>query len=152
MSTAKTTGQVAYEAYAGSTGWKSLVSGAPLPQWEAQAEPIRAAWEAAATAARARVVTYPPGEEWDDARVYRDDELEYSARTRCPCGSGLASLRRASFHSSWRCAAIVTGRAPARDVDPFNGKHTDAPFMFHEIKSERQPSAAGATTRPKVGP
>ena len=27
-------GQVAYEAYCGKTDWKSLISGAPLPQWE----------------------------------------------------------------------------------------------------------------------
>lgn len=43
-------GQVAYEAYCGTTGWKSLVSGADLPQWEALKPEIRAAWEAAAEA------------------------------------------------------------------------------------------------------
>lgn len=49
----KTPGQIAYEAYAATTDWKSAVSGAPLPQWGAQAERIQLAWEAAARAARA---------------------------------------------------------------------------------------------------
>lgn len=46
----KTLGQVAYEAYAESTGWKSAISGAPLPTWDAQADVIKTAWEAAANA------------------------------------------------------------------------------------------------------
>lgn len=45
-------GRIAYEAYAGSTGWKSAVSGAPLPQWDQQAPAIRAAWCVAAAAAK----------------------------------------------------------------------------------------------------
>lgn len=46
----KTIGQIGYEAYCASTGWKSLVSGQPLPQWEKVAERIQSAWEAAGTA------------------------------------------------------------------------------------------------------
>ncbi len=46
----KTIGQLAYEAYAGQTGWKSAVSGAPLPQYDAQAEAVVMAWEAAGSA------------------------------------------------------------------------------------------------------
>ena len=42
-------GQVAYEAYCGK-GWKSLISGAPLPQWEEVRPDIQAAWDAAADA------------------------------------------------------------------------------------------------------
>lgn len=47
----KTFGQTAYEAYCEKAGGKSLVSGAPLPVWEAQAPAIQEAWEAGAEAA-----------------------------------------------------------------------------------------------------
>lgn len=45
-------GRVAYEAYCGNTGWKSLVSGAALPQWDDLKPEIRAAWEVAAEAVK----------------------------------------------------------------------------------------------------
>lgn len=45
----KTPGQVAYEAYCGSNGWKSYVTGASLPQWEDVKEEIRNAWEVSAS-------------------------------------------------------------------------------------------------------
>jgi hypothetical protein len=34
----------AYEAYANHTGWKSLATGAQLPQWDALSSEIQAAW------------------------------------------------------------------------------------------------------------
>lgn len=43
-------GQAAYEAYCNTTGWKSLASGAPLPQWLEQREEIKIAWINAAMA------------------------------------------------------------------------------------------------------
>ena len=43
-------GQIAYEAYCNKAGWKSLATGAPLPQWSALPDAIRDAWEAAAEA------------------------------------------------------------------------------------------------------
>lgn len=46
----KTLGQVAYEAYCAKTGWKSLVSGADLPQWAELKSEIRDAWGDAAEA------------------------------------------------------------------------------------------------------
>lgn len=46
----KSLGQTAYEAYCEKTGWKSLVSGADLPQWDALTDGIREAWEASAGA------------------------------------------------------------------------------------------------------
>jgi hypothetical protein len=46
----KTKGQVAYEGYFDSCGGKSLISGAPLPTWDSQAENIKEAWEDAASA------------------------------------------------------------------------------------------------------
>lgn len=46
----KTLGQTAYEAYCGATNWKSLVSGADLPQWDATRVEIQEAWEHAGAA------------------------------------------------------------------------------------------------------
>lgn len=41
----KTLGQKGYEAYCASTGWKSLVSGAQLPEWKNVKGDIQLAWE-----------------------------------------------------------------------------------------------------------
>ena len=38
----------AYEAYANHTGWKSLATGQPLPQWEALSPEIQKAWTVSA--------------------------------------------------------------------------------------------------------
>jgi hypothetical protein len=46
----KTLGQTAYEAYCGATNWKSLVSGAELPQWADTKPEIQLAWETAGAA------------------------------------------------------------------------------------------------------
>lgn len=46
----KSLGQRAYEAYCAQTNWKSLVSGASLPQWQDVKPEIAAAWEAAGQA------------------------------------------------------------------------------------------------------
>jgi hypothetical protein len=46
----KSLGQVAYEAYCEFSKGKSLVSGAYLPSFEAQAPEIQKAWDAAAAA------------------------------------------------------------------------------------------------------
>jgi len=45
-------GEAAYVGYFKACGGKSLVSGAPLPSWDEQSAPIRAAWESAAGAVR----------------------------------------------------------------------------------------------------
>jgi hypothetical protein len=77
------------------------------------------------------------------------DELTYAATARCPCGAGLAyddTCVQDPFNgpSYWDCSAILLGTAD-RDA-----QHTDRlPFAFYEIKSEGQPSALGATTRPE---
>jgi hypothetical protein len=79
------------------------------------------------------------------------ERLIYAAEARCPCGAGLAYdpfanddpiFRGPTF---WDCSAIILGTA---ETDGFL-RHTDRlPFAFYEIKSERQPSARGVTTRP----
>lgn len=40
--------QEAYQAYANHTGWKSLATGQPLPQWDALPEAIQKAWQVSA--------------------------------------------------------------------------------------------------------
>ncbi len=55
-----TAGQTAYEAYAGSTGWKSAISGAPLPTWDAQADAVKTAWEAAGDAVMMYQIDHAP--------------------------------------------------------------------------------------------
>lgn len=82
------------------------------------------------------------------------DRLIYAAYSRCPCGSGLAydpcyedenSVFVGPLSGYWDCSAILLGTA-----DPAV-KHTDKlPFVFYEVLSEEQPSARGATTRPKA--
>jgi hypothetical protein len=47
-------GKLAYEAYGESTGGVSAVSGARLPAWDQQAEPLRKAWIEAADAVRGK--------------------------------------------------------------------------------------------------
>lgn len=81
-------------------------------------------------------------------KALTDARLVYAATARCPCGAGLAYERGAGLRGSWDCSDILTGRAvPAGQPD--SATHTDRlPFTFYEIKSEDQPSANGATTRP----
>lgn len=70
-------------------------------------------------------------------------QLTYAATSRCPCGAGLAYTYG---DTAWDCSEILLGTA-----DPLC-LHTDRlPFAFYEIKSEGQPSANGATTRPADG-
>lgn len=51
----KTLGQIGYEAYCKTTGWKSLVSGADLPPYEALNGSIQDAWEKAGQGVAAAV-------------------------------------------------------------------------------------------------
>jgi hypothetical protein len=46
----KTIGQIAYEAYLDFSGGVSLISGHPLPEWDAQEAKLQLAWEASAHA------------------------------------------------------------------------------------------------------
>lgn len=82
-----------------------------------------------------------------DDRAYTNDEIIYSATARCPCGSGLAYVRDCGAFSSWYCAAALRHDLP--NPDPFDGKHHEYPFVEWKILSEEQPSAQGATTRPR---
>lgn len=76
-----------------------------------------------------------------------DQELVYAAFNRCPCGAGLAYDPREGVGGSWDCSDILTGRAIPMDQPGWVTHTARLPFVFYEIKSERQPSANGATTR-----
>lgn len=80
-------------------------------------------------------------------------DLTYAATARCQCGAGLAygaMCEEPPFRgpSYWDCSDILLGRA-VPSGQPGAVTHSDRfPFAFYEIKSEHQPSAKGATTRP----
>jgi hypothetical protein len=72
------------------------------------------------------------------------DDLVWAAAARCMCGAGYVYPNFThSPHGHWFCSASILGTAPA-------GSEHDCgkPFAFWSIKSDRQPSANGATTRP----
>lgn len=83
----------------------------------------------------------------------RADKLEgmtFAATNRCPCGLGLAyddTCVEDPFviPSYWDCSGILLGTA-----DPDVQHTARLPFACYEVKSENQPSAGGATTRPPV--
>lgn len=77
-------------------------------------------------------------------------DLVYAATQRCLCGAGMAYEKGADpFKGYWDCSAILLGEA-IPSGEPGSVKHeAQLPFVFYEIKGENQPSANGATTRPK---
>lgn len=104
-----------------------------------------------------------------EARVEQHNELKaqplferlvFSAETRCPCGAGLAYDPAAEDDpgapfrgpSYWDCSSILLGTAIPSGQEGSVTHTGRLPFVFYEIKSERQPSAGGATTRPPEAP
>lgn len=79
--------------------------------------------------------------------------MTFAATARCKCGAGLAYDETCvqepfRYPSYWDCSAILLGDA-VLSGRPGAVEHTDIlPFGFYEIKSEHQPSARGASTRP----
>ena len=86
-------------------------------------------------------------QEFRDGVFFKDADLTYSATARCHCGAGLAHPKDCPPHHQWTCAAVLKGEGKELD-DELGPKHEAYPFAFYEIKSENQPSAYGATTRP----
>lgn len=87
------------------------------------------------------------------ARKRKLKGMTFSATARCKCGAGLAYddtcvAKPFRYPSYWDCSAILLGDA-VPSGQPGAVQHTDRlPFSFYEIKSENQPSARGASTRP----
>lgn len=73
----------------------------------------------------------------------------YSATARCPCGAGLAYILKSDpYKGSWDCSDILLGLAIPQGHEGAKQHTAKLPFVFYGIKSELQPSANGATTRP----
>lgn len=71
-------------------------------------------------------------------------DLVFAATARCKCGAGFCypNFTR-NQRGQWVCSAILLGTAAA------GSEHDQAKaFAFWDIKSDQQPSANGATTRP----
>ena len=103
---------------------------------------IETYWKEKDSCAKDRWNRFSRGEEF-----YKDEELVYAAFALCnACGAGLAYPKESPINHRWDCSNILKGVAlPVPDKI-----HEAYPFAFYEIKSEDQPSAYGATTRPKT--
>jgi hypothetical protein len=88
------------------------------------------------------------------------ERMIFSAHARCHCGAGLAydpadpGDPGSPFKgpTAWRCADIILfkGLGAERQAAVQAATHDRGfPFATYEIKSENQPSANGATTRPQ---
>lgn len=88
------------------------------------------------------------------------DRLVYASTARCNCGAGMAydpaSKGKADSPfkgpSEWECGDILRfDLLPAdKQAEVKAATHSaPLPFAFYEVKSEKQPSANGATTRPQ---
>jgi hypothetical protein len=76
--------------------------------------------------------------------AFEEPELIYAAFARCDCGAGYAYPKECGFGGYWECSEIL------KRTHNKEAKHSpQLPFSFYEVKSEDQPSARGATTRPK---
>lgn len=74
---------------------------------------------------------------------FKDEDLIYAAFARCKkCNAGMAYPKGCGPSHQWTCSDVLKGIGT-------DGGHEALPFAFYEVKSENQPSANGATTRPK---
>lgn len=110
--------------------------------------------KAAALEAEAAELRKQAREAWTQEQLMKAvaDRIVYAATSRCPCGAGLAydpvaedkgSVFNGPLSGYWDCSAIILGTA-----DKGVQHSARLPFAFYSIKSEGQPSANGATTRP----
>lgn len=77
--------------------------------------------------------------------IFTEDELIFSATIRCKgCGAGLAYPKDCGPGHYWDCSGVLLGK-----IKNPGKEHEQYPFMYHEIKSEDQPSAHGHSTREK---
>lgn len=78
------------------------------------------------------------------------DELVYAATARCRCGAGMAYVKNPTRDQRyWDCSEILLALAVPSGQEGSKIHEDMLPFTFWEIKSENQPSAGGATTRPE---
>jgi len=75
---------------------------------------------------------------------FNSEGLIYAAKVRCACGSGMAYPDGIGPAGFWDCSSILLGNPEALSATHDSMKS----FAMYSIKSEKQPSANGATTRP----
>jgi len=87
------------------------------------------------------------------------DRMIFAATARCHCGAGLAYDPAADGEppfkgpSKWECSDILLFKTydAERQAAVKAATHDEGfPFALYEIKSERQPSQRGMTTRPEA--
>lgn len=101
------------------------------------------------------------------AKIFNLNELIFAANSRCKCGAGLCYVkdredRKIETGDKWICSSILLSDIKLKvkteggffgggTIEDENGvEHNQSyPFVSYEIKSEDQPSANGATTRPQ---
>lgn len=87
------------------------------------------------------------------------ERLIFAAYDRCACGAGMAydptsdgdATSPFKGPSKWECSDILRFATLDAEHQAKVKAHTHTsplPFAFYEVKSENQPSASGATTRP----
>ena len=79
----------------------------------------------------------------------RKKKLVYAAYSRCHCGAGLAYEVSMGPDGYWDCSDILLGKAIPKGEPGWQTHTAKLPFVFWEVKCENQPSANGATTRPR---
>lgn len=110
--------------------------------------------------------TSEPTSEPAPARTFTVLELLYAASTLCTCGAGMAyplDTKEAFKLRAWVCSRVLLGEVeidtsrpdaepnglgPIRRYDLTGAEHIGLPWWCYSVKSEGQPSAMGATTRP----
>lgn len=89
-----------------------------------------------------------------DSGKLRDTDLVYASTARCCCGAGLAyitscHLIKGADHA-WDCSDILMKRTLEKEQEGHSRHSPLYEFAFWNIKSEKQPSANGLTTRGKM--
>lgn len=84
-------------------------------------------------------------EKCETGHKFNPADLVYAAKARCPCGAGMAYPTGMGPFGFWDCSDILLGKA-----DDLAQHSARLSFICYEIKSEKQPSAQGATTRRKA--
>jgi hypothetical protein len=81
-----------------------------------------------------------------------EERIIYAAYASCDCGAGLAydPASPEGHRGSWDCSDILLGVAKPKGHAESKKHSAPLPFAFYEVKSERQPSANGSTTRPQT--
>jgi hypothetical protein len=146
-------GQIAYDSYVAQAGGVSLVTGAPLPTWDALTDAIRAGWCAAAGAVLASQA--PPLDPVNaEPFVLETDDLNPVAVTPTP----IADLDITDRQRELLAAAGVTtvehlAAADASSLATLNGiGKATAPKLIQAAQDHLKAAAVAAAPATAIGP